>query len=581
MSEEIVVAQDPQERQLAGERFDINQFLLIFPVEDRQMVHDIMFEMALSGNFENFLNRFKKGRERVRALYFLVQERKREQAKPEKRKREDEEQKAQKLQALPSIAQEERERREEERERREEEEMKVEGPVPAPPPSFVQLDPSQMEMLLNMTRFRQAPPPQGPPKAIEQEAQSIPQAEKDEEKKGFAEEKEGFAEEKEGFAEEKEGVGEEKEGVAEEKEGVAEEKDVPKANPDAMHVESEGGEPVNVRQDTEAEGDVDPRGVPPQFEGPEDDAGPGTGDFGADGRDDFLSPDELKTLHQDRFTWRQDNTKYLTRESRGKLGYGTTTDVQRIEPFGVGVKRHPDQDDDILIKQAEAGFEPFRGRHALEKVTAQQKEKEMMKAPEQDIEPVANKPFAKIGGRIIWIPFYGKTAKYFFKAKDYEELVGHVIENQGELKLKAPDQKAFQHMQKTIDEVRASLASYGLMQRRIRHESLVTRHAEWLELKQIMKAIGDYQETTTGEYNTAGLFSGNLRDAITKALNDTIGNMDSKSVGRMRRGLDAVQEGVQAQASDDLQIGEMHSMNPFMVEDMNLQQVDETLPRFF
>ena len=367
------------------------------------------------------------------------------------------------------------------------------------------------------------------------------------------------------------------EGV-EEVEGVEEE-----LKPDAVLIESEAGKRINVREDTKTQGDVGQPQRPGGFSGqlPEDDAGPGTGDFGADGRDDFLSPDELKTLHQDKFTWRQEDTQYLTRKSRGKLGYGTTTDVQRIEPFGVGVTRHPDQDDDFLIKQAEAGFEPFRGRHVIEKVTAQQKERELMRGPESDIEPVANKPFAKIGGNIIWIPFYGKTAMYFFKAKDYEELVSHVIEDHGELKLKAPDQKAFQHMQKTIDEVRASLASYGLMQNRIRHESLVTRHAEWLELKQIMKAIADYQQTTSGEYNTAGLFSGNLRDAITKALNDTVSKMDAKSFSKMKRGLDAAQIDVQAKSAETLQVGEMHSMNPFMLDDMNLQQVSETLPRFF
>ena len=350
--------------------------------------------------------------------------------------------------------------------------------------------------------------------------------------------------------------------------------------PDAMEMEGESGEPVNAQQTGEQEGDV---GQPQAGQDTlEDDAGPGTGDFGADGRDDFLSPDELKTLHQDKFTWRQQNTKYMTRKSRGKIGYGTSADIQRIEPFGVGVKRHPDQDDDILIKQGERGFEPFRGRHVIEKVTAQEKDREMMRGKEEDIEPAANKPFAKIDGKIIWIPFYGKSALYFFKSKDYEELVSNVVEESGELKLKAPDQNAFKNMQNTIDGVRTSLQNFGLMQKRIRHESLITRHAEWLELKQMMKAIADYEATTSGEYNTAGLFSGNLRDAVTKALNDTVSKMDSKSFGRMKRGLDASQIDVQAKSSSsDLKSGEMNSMNPFMLEESSLQVINETLPRFF
>ena len=359
---------------------------------------------------------------------------------------------------------------------------------------------------------------------------------------------------------------------------------------DAVHMEDVSGRPVDPVTGSAAEGDVGEKPDPSadtegvalstvQAEGdPEVEP---LGDFGADGRDDFLSPDELKTLHQDEFTWRQDDEQYLSLKSRGKLGYGTRADVQRIEPFGIAVTHHPDQDDDILIKQREGGFEPFRGPHVLERVSAEQKQKGMEQGPGQDIEPVAGKPFAKIDGRIIWIPFYGETAKYFFKASDYEELVSNVMEDGGVLKLKAPDMKVFKNMQETVDQVRDSLRTFGLMQKRLRHESLTTRHAEWLELRQIMKAIADYQETTTGEYNTAGLFSGNLRYAVTKALDDTVSKMDMKTVARMKRCLEGEQRGVQARAEATREAGELPSMNPFMVEDPSLRTVHETLPRFF
>jgi hypothetical protein len=358
----------------------------------------------------------------------------------------------------------------------------------------------------------------------------------------------------------------------------------PQPTPDTVMVEDEGGRPLG--REEEKDGEEDGGGV--DIDTQEVDTQPvaGVGEEGADGRDDFLSPDELKTLHPDDFQWRTGDSTYATKESRGKIGYGTRADVQPVEPFGVAlVKPLKVHEGDTLIKQAEGGFEPFRGPHVIEKKPEGER-REAGQAEQPDIEPIANKPFAKIDGRIIWLPFYGKTARYFFTAQDYQELTSHVVEEGGELKLKAPDQNVFQNMQQTIDSVRSALASFGLLQRRLRHETLVTRHAEWLELKQIMKAIAVYEETTAGEYNTAGLFAGNLREAITKALNDTVLKMDGKTKRGMKRGLEADQRGVQARSTrqrgrgmDD--VGGLPPFNPFMRQEGTLGKVTETLPRFF
>lgn len=315
------------------------------------------------------------------------------------------------------------------------------------------------------------------------------------------------------------------------------------------------------------------------------------GETGADGRDDFLSPDELKTLEVKGFQWKTGDTKYFTRESRGKIGYGQGPEnqVQPIEPFGVGAGLKPppkDQERRTVFKQAEPGFEPFRGPHVLETEQPLDEGPAPGSGLGADIAPVAQKPFAKIEGRIIWIPFYAKSVMYFFTAKDYEELVSNVVEEGGELKLRAPDQGVFKNMQKTVDMVREGLQAYGLKRVVLRHESLVTRHAEWLELKQLMKAIARYQETTAGEYNTAGLFAGNLRDAIQKALTETLGKMGTRTTKRLARGLEGAQLGTQAGATSKRQrtqddVSDFPAYNPFMVKDDGLQKVRETLPRFF
>lgn len=299
---------------------------------------------------------------------------------------------------------------------------------------------------------------------------------------------------------------------------------------------------------------------------------------GADGRDDLLDPDEAKTLLRDDFRWVQGDTRYASRESRGKIGYGSRADVQAVEPFGIHVNKLPEESNgESVFKQSDERFEPFRGLHEI----VRQEVREGMKPPAQSDEIVtaAQKPFAKVAGEIIWIPFYERVTRFYFTSEDYRELVSNVVESGGELKLKAPPKDAISKMQGTIDSVRQALSAYGLKKMRLVHDGMHTRFGEWLELKQIMKAISKYQKTTTGEYNQAGLFSGNLREAVGRAIDEAVGKIGEKRKRQLGRGLEGSKRTKTSKESEDGPAA-FQAYNPFQQRDAPLQRVHATLPRF-
>ena len=318
---------------------------------------------------------------------------------------------------------------------------------------------------------------------------------------------------------------------------------------------------------------------------PEDsETGGETGGEGADGRDDLLSPDEAKTLVRDDFQWVVKDTKYFKQSERGKIGYGqgSENNVQPIQPFGVGVGLNAVKDhtkEASVFKQSDSRFEPFRGQHEIVKQVSG--EDSAGSGSGEDIAPVAEKPFAKVSGQIIWLPYYASTVKFFFTHSDFEELVSNVTDDGSSLKLKAPDPGVIQAMQKTVDSVRKALrSSYDLPQIRMRHESLTTRYAEWLELKQIMKAIGKYQKSTSGMYQQAGMFSGNLREAVSKAIDEAVQMSGSKRKRQLGRGLAGSQATATGEESKD-ERADFKPYNPFEKRERDLKRVRTTLPRFF
>ena len=270
------------------------------------------------------------------------------------------------------------------------------------------------------------------------------------------------------------------------------------------------------------------------------------------------------------------------------MGYGTRAEVPAIKPFGTTLEPLPqDKTPEKAFKQDNPAFETFRGPHSITTINKDGDVKDS-KGDGDDITPVATKPFAKIDGQIIWIPFYGKLAKMFFTSSDYAALTSEVVQDGGVLKLKAPTTGTLKNMKNTIKEVRESLRSFGSMEVRLIHGSLTTRHAEWLELRQLLKAIAKYQKTTTGMYNQAGLFSGNLREAVQKAIDETVGVLDENRKDRIRqnpsgpRGLDAPGAGTSAlEGSATAKESTFSALNPFQPLGAPIRKVHSTLPTFF
>ena len=353
--------------------------------------------------------------------------------------------------------------------------------------------------------------------------------------------------------------------------------------PDDMFVEGE-----EEKEETPAEPEEDPEKT---IEGSEKGGGVGgeaQTQTGADGREELLDDAEAKTLVKDTFQWRVKDDKDLSLRNRGGVGYGTRADIPAIKPFGTTLNVTPDdKEKERVFSQKDERFEKFRGPHEI--VDADAKDPSKKAGESEDITPTASKPFAKIGGQIIWIPFYGQMAKTFFTSGDYEELTSHVIHTAGGLKLKAPDPGALKNMDETIKDVRNALRSFGSMKVLLKHEGMVTKHAEWLELRQIMKSIGKYQKTTTGMYNQAGLFSGNLREAVQKAIDDAVGKMSKKKKQRMAQEPegDATQDEPEPKVPGvaGLKEGEgeasFHAFNPFQDVGGELERVRDTFPSLF
>jgi len=81
-------------------------------------------------------------------------------------------------------------------------------------------------------------------------------------------------------------------------------------------------------------------------------------------------------------------------------------------------------------------------------------------------------------------------------------------------------------------------------------------------------------------YNQAGLFSGNLREAVTRAVDEAVGKIDEDRQGKLARGLQSAQPRQQG-TGGGIPPSQLPAYNPFMRKEGELQRVNTTLPRFF
>ena len=250
-----------------------------------------------------------------------------------------------------------------------------------------------------------------------------------------------------------------------------------------------------------------------------------TTDVAPTGAFDPLPPEQLKSLQLEHFGYAAKPETYSKLKSRGTTGYGQdNTRTQAVMPFSNAMKSIPKDANanlNLQFKQQIKNSGYFVGPYSVVDVSKQTDER-ASKQPEQEILQPAAKRYAKLNGKIVWIPFHVRAAQTFFQEADYSELASFVVEQDNQLKLSPPPKNLPGNMMVAIKTFRNNLTNMlGLNTAMPKFNSIEDRYAEWLELKQFGKAYARYCETSAGKYNTLSLFSGNLRDAISKAVSES------------------------------------------------------------
>lgn len=144
-------------------------------------------------------------------------------------------------------------------------------------------------------------------------------------------------------------------------------------------------------------------------------------------------------------------------------------------------------------------------------------------APEQD-KVVPFIPFAKVGGSLLWIPRHTEAAKFFFTSSDYDELISN-IEDGNPLTLVNQDMVDLRLLWDTIIRLYTSFQAFGKLSPMLSSSATpVQVYAEWLELKQLSKAMVSYEQNTGGMFeNMLMSMRGGIRAAVGAALKPLYG----------------------------------------------------------
>lgn len=190
---------------------------------------------------------------------------------------------------------------------------------------------------------------------------------------------------------------------------------------------------------------------------------------------------------------------------RANLGAGTRADMQSADLWGNQFTQH--SDDLVGMK------EKFLDTTSAGGVQEQSAPNE----PPKDIYSFL--PFAKLGGKIIWIPRHVKTARFFFTSADYEELVSHVrdgdpltLDNEAEVDATV--------MMSSIIRTYGTLKQFCELSVMLPMSASTQQvYAEWLEMRQIGKAVARYQQVSGGQYQNEELsMRGGIRSAVAAGL---------------------------------------------------------------
>jgi len=197
--------------------------------------------------------------------------------------------------------------------------------------------------------------------------------------------------------------------------------------------------------------------------------------------------------------------RLATDRERGNLGAGTLADIQSADLWGnLLTQARADK-----IAQPERFIPTQPGSTTMGTADA-----------EKSTEDVYSfLPFAKLGGAIVWIPRHVQAARFFFTSDDYTELVSHVRDG-NPLTLDAVNEVDPAMMRNTITNSTKTLMMFCQLTSPLPTSSSTEQvYAEWLEIRQIGKAVARYQQITGGMYeNTDLTMKGGIRAAVASAL---------------------------------------------------------------
>lgn len=205
--------------------------------------------------------------------------------------------------------------------------------------------------------------------------------------------------------------------------------------------------------------------------------------------------------------------KLATDEARGNLGAGTTADMMSADIWGYEFTQHapdiPKSDEQFLSTDANGA-------------TTQSDDKE-------ETNVYSFLPFAKLNGKIVWIPRHVNAARFFFDADDYAELVSHVRDG-GVLTLDNTDEVDSLVMMSTIIKTYGTLKMFCQLGPMLPSQASTEQiYAEWLEMRQIGTALAKYQQQSGGMYQNSELsMKGGIRSAVASALKPIIDMINSK-----------------------------------------------------
>ncbi len=251
-----------------------------------------------------------------------------------------------------------------------------------------------------------------------------------------------------------------------------------------------------------------PPGAPPAGPAPEENAEEEAQITSESTRQSELSASEVVSLqYKNDFMEQMDNQfmRLATDQERGNLGAGTSAEMQSADLWGnLLTQSKPDK---LALQERFIPTQP--GSTTLDTADTE--------ASTEDVYSFL--PFAKLGGSIVWIPRHVQAARFFFTSDDYNELVSHIRDG-NPLTLDATNDVDPLVMRTSITSSHQTLIQFCQLNPPLPTSASTEQvYAEWLEMKQIGKAVSRYQQITGGMYeNTDLTMKGGIRAAVASAL---------------------------------------------------------------